>query len=166
MGRQLRVWGRMARPRFHRAVGDVAKDVLEPLGFRTRYLQEPGYAPFFSFMKPWKIGFDAGIGLYAAPGTRGFVVELGIVPEGGDFFRAAPLEMGPWRTTGLRLNIATVLNRHRADLGPFDGDLFVYEDEMTLEQAVRRAFALALECGPAVWDELGRRLVKARSGRG
>ncbi len=156
----------MPRPDFGKTTEEVAREVLEPVGFRPTRHEESGYAPAFSFLKPWKEGLTAAIGVYAAVGRRGFRVELGVIPEDGDFYSASPFfDMGPWRTAGLRTALNRCVDMSRPDAPALDGDFFPYQDRETLRDQLRRALRLALDHGPAIWEKLGGRLVEAKRGR-
>jgi len=151
----------MVNPRFAKTVHEVASEVLIPVGFGAVRREDAGNPPAVVFVKPWRGRLLAAVGLQAARGKRAFRVELGVIPAGGDFYAASPFsDMGPWRTSGLRVDLAKLTDASTMNTS-FDGDFFLYQDGETLRSQVRRALSLALDVGEGMWKQLGERLLKA-----
>ena len=130
--------------------------MLEPLGFIFHKADAPGYG-VYSFLRPWKAGWNQGIALQAGVRSRAFSVELGVVRK--NFWRSSPFDdMGPWRKFGLRKNLGEIA--HESDPS-VDFDWIEYHNAAGVEEALRQALEQALEHGPAVWARFGKRLLES-----
>lgn len=143
----------MAKPRFRQAVEEVARPMLEPLGFKFEKVDEPGSGAY-SFLRPWQAGWNQGIALQTSLRGRGFAVEIGIVKS--NFWQSPHSEMGPWRKYGLRRRLGSIV---RPDVQSDERDFVPYTDQENLEEALRRELLLALECAPTEWELMGNRLL-------
>ncbi len=129
--------------------------MLEPLGFKFEKGGEPGLW-HYEFLRPWKAGWNEGIGLYTSLRARGFAVEIGVV-SGKGFFWSAMGETADWREVGLRTRLGRIA---RPEVSSPLRDFVPYSDQASLEAAVRRELQLALEYAPAEWGRMSRRLLK------
>lgn len=150
----------MAAPRFRRAIEKIAKPILEQHGFSLRVHVEPGYGGTYTFLRPWKAGYKQAIGLYTARQSRAFTVEIGIVPGDFDLTIAVTESSSTFRELGLRERLGQIVSTPGLHVDSFHRDFVEYKDQASLEEALRRVIAQAIEHGPAVWEHMGRRLME------
>jgi hypothetical protein len=148
----------MAKARFRRAIENVARPMLEPLGFSMKVDNEPGYGGLYSFVKAWKGDWNQAIGFQTSRISRAFAIEIGVVR--GGLWWAASSEVGPWREIGLRRRLGLLLHPKTQGIDPYERDFCPYSDQASLETAMRNQIEFVLVHAPSAWERMGDRLLK------
>ena len=100
------------------------------------------------------------IGLYTSRNSRAFTVELGVLPGNFDISVAVSETSPTFRELGVRVRLGELVLPEGLHVDPFRRDFVPYDDQRSLEDALRISMEQALLHGPAVWERLGRRLLQ------